>query len=148
MNYWLIKQEPAEYSFDDLIAEGATDWTGVRNFQARNNIRAMRVSDKVLFYHSTSDKAVIGVAEVSRESFQDITDETGKWIAVQIKPVEKFQKAVTLEEIKTDENLQNIALIKQSRLSVMSLTRAEFSTITNLGKIKQPQSAEGKTGEH
>jgi len=134
MNYWLIKQEPAEYSFEDLMAEGATDWTGVRNFQARNNLRAMRVSDKVLFYHSVSEKAVVGVAEVSRQAFQDQTDETGKWIAVEIKPVEKFAKAVTLEEIKADENLQKIALIKQSRLSVTALTNGEFETIFNLGR--------------
>ena len=134
MNYWLIKQEPAEYSFDNLMAEGATDWTGVRNFQARNNLRAMCVGDKVLFYHSISEKAVVGVAEVSRQAFQDQTDETGKWIAVEIKPVEKFAKAVTLEEIKADENLQKIALIKQSRLSVTALTHGEFETIFNLGR--------------
>jgi len=134
MNYWLVKQEPEKYSFDDLIGEGATDWTGVRNFQARNNLRAMRVGDPVLFYHSFSEKAVVGAAEVSREAFQDTTDETGKWIAVEIKPVEKFAKPVTLDIIKADDNLQNITLIKQSRLSVAPLTREEFSTIVNLGK--------------
>jgi len=134
MNYWLVKQEPEKYSFDDLIGEGATDWTGVRNFQARNNLRAMRVGDPVLFYHSFSEKAVVGAAEVSREAFQDTTDETGKWIAVEIKPVEKFAKPVTLDVIKADDNLQNITLIKQSRLSVAPLTREEFSTIVNLGK--------------
>ncbi|MBA2737096.1 MAG: EVE domain-containing protein [Pyrinomonadaceae bacterium] len=136
MNFWLIKQEPEKYSFDDLIKEGATDWTGVRNFQARNNLRTMRVGDRVLFYHSVSEKAVVGLAEVSKDAFQDATDETGKWIAVQIKPIEKFQKSVTLDEIKANENLQNIALIKQSRLSVMPLTRQEFETIVNLGKQK------------
>jgi len=129
VNYWLIKQEPAEYSFDDLIAEGATDWTGVRNFQARNNLREMRGGDKILFYHSGSEKAVVGMAKVALETFQDPTDDSGKWIAVQIKPFEKFAKAVTLGEIKADVNLQNIALIKQSRLSVMRLTREEFETI-------------------
>ncbi len=134
MNYWLIKQEPEKYSFDDLIAEGATDWTGVRNFQARNNLLAIRVGDPVLFYHSVSEKAVVGAAEVSREAFQDTTDKTGKWIAVEIKPIEKFAKAVTLDKIKADENLQNIALIEQSWLSVLPLTRQEFSVIVNLGK--------------
>jgi len=134
MNYWLVKQEPDQYSFDDLMAEGATDWTGVRNFQARNNLRTMRVSDRVLFYHSVSEKAVVGLAKVSKEVFQDATDETGKWIAVQIKPIKKFQKSVTLDEIKANENLQNIALIKQSRLSVIGLTREEFETIFNLGR--------------
>jgi len=134
MNCWLVKQEPEKYSFDDLLAEGATDWTGVRNSQARINLRLMRVGDKVLFYHSVSEKAVVGLAEVSREAFQDATDDTGKWIAVEIKPFEKFKKAITLDEIKSTENLQNIALIKQSRLSVLPLTREEFSTIVNLGK--------------
>lgn len=134
MNYWLIKQEPEKYSFDDLIADGATDWTGVRNFQARNNLQAMRVGDRVLFYHSVSEKSVVGTAEVSREAFQDVTDDSGKWIAVEIKPVKKFAKALTLDEIKADENLRNIALIKQSRLSVMPLTREEFETIVNIGK--------------
>ena len=132
MNYWLVKQEPEKYSFDDLIKEGKTDWTGVRNYQARNNLREMRVGDPVLFYHSVSEKAVVGLAEVSREEFADPTDE--KWVAVEIKPINKFTKAVMLDEIKADENLQNIALIKQSRLSVLPLTEKEFSTIVNLGK--------------
>ncbi len=136
MKYWLVKQEPEKYSFNDLIADGATDWTGVRNFQARNNLREMRVGDRVLFYHSRSEKAVVGAAEVSREAFQDATDGTGKWIAVEIKPIEKFAKTVTLDQIKADENLQNIALVKQSRLSVLPLTQTEFSTIVNLGKTK------------
>ena len=134
MNYWLVKQEPEKYSFDDLIKDGKTDWTGVRNFQARNNLRQMKTGDKALFYHSVSEKAVVGVAEVSREEFQDATDETGKWIAVEIKAVEKFGKPVTLDEIKRREELQNIALIKQSRLSVLPLTEREFETIVNLAK--------------
>lgn len=130
----MIKQEPEKYSFDDLVKEGATDWTGVRNFQARNNLRAMKQGDKVLFYHSISEKAIVGVAESSKEAFQDSTDETGKWIAVEIKPIEKLEKSVTLDQIKADENLQNIALIKQSRLSVVPLTREEFERILNLSK--------------
>jgi predicted RNA-binding protein with PUA-like domain len=132
MNYWLVKQEPEKYSFDDFLREGATTWTGVRNFQARNNLRAMRAGDKVLFYHSVSEKAIVGAAEVSREEFPDPTDE--KWIAVEIKPVEKFAKAVTLDEIKAEKKLENIALIKQSRLSVMPLTRAEFETIRKMSR--------------
>lgn len=132
MNYWLVKQEPEKYSFDDLLKEKATEWNGVRNFQARNNLRAMRRGDKVLFYHSISEKAVVGLAEVSKEEFPDSTDE--KWIAVEIKPIEKFSNAVTLDEIKAHADLQNIALIKQSRLSVMPLTPKEYSTIIKLGK--------------
>lgn len=132
MNYWLVKQEPEAYSFDDLIKDGKTDWTGVRNFQARNNLRAMKKGDKVLFYHSVSEKSVVGLAEVSREEFTDPTDE--KWIAVEISPLEKFAKTVSLEQIKAEKTLENIALIKQSRLSVMPLTKKEFDTILKLTK--------------
>ena len=129
MNYWLVKQEPEKYSFDDLLKEASTGWTGVRNFQARQYLQAMITGDRVLFYHSVSEKAVVGLAEVSREAFQDPTDETLKWIAVELKAVGKFAKAVTLDEIKADRNLQNIPLIKQSRLSVMPLSEKEFQTI-------------------
>ena len=132
MNYWLVKQEPESYSFDDLLRDGKTDWTGVRNYQARNNLRGMRAGDKVLFYHSGAEKSVVGLAEVSREEFPDPTDE--KWIAVEIKPVEKLSKPVALTEIKSEKSLENIALIKQSRLSVVPLTKAEFEVIKKLSK--------------
>lgn len=132
MNYWLVKQEPEKYSFDDLLKDGATDWTGVRNFQARNNLRAMKMGDIVLFYHSVSDKAVVGAAQVSKEEFPDPTDE--KWIAIEIKPLEKFTKFVTLDQIKAEKSLENIGLIKQSRLSVMPLTRSEYEKILELAK--------------
>jgi predicted RNA-binding protein with PUA-like domain len=130
MNYWLVKQEPEAYSFDDLLRDGKTDWTGVRNFQARNYLRAMRAGDRVLFYHSVSEKAIVGAAEVSREEFTDPSDE--KWVAVEIKAVEKFAKPVSLEQIKAETSLANIALIKQSRLSVMPLTPFEFETIMSI----------------
>ena len=130
MKYWMVKQEPEAYSFDDLLKEGKTDWTGVRNFQARNNLRAMRAGDRVLFYHSVSEKAVVGVAEVSREEFPDPTDE--KWSAVELVPVEKFAQTVTLDAIKAEPSLADIALIKQSRLSVMPLTSDEFHKILSL----------------
>lgn len=132
MNYWLVKQEPGKYSFDDFVRDKKTVWDGVRNYQARNNLREMKRGDKVLFYHSGSEKAVVGAAEVSRESFPDPADE--KWIAVEIKPVEKFKGAVTLNEIKAEKSLENIALIKQSRLSVLPLTREEFDTIIGLSE--------------
>ena len=132
MKDWLVKQEPEAYSFDDLIKDGKTDWTGVRNFQARNNLREMKKGDKVLFYHSVSEKAVVGVAEVSRENYPDPTDE--KWIAVEIKPIEKFKKPVTLAEIKAEKSLQNIALVRQARLSVIPLTAGEFETILKMAK--------------
>lgn len=130
MKYWLVKSESESYSFDDLIKDGKTDWTGIRNFQARNNLREMRIGDKVLFYHSVSEKSVVGLAEVSKENFPDPTDE--KWIAVEIKPVEKFAKPVTLETIKVEKSLKNIALIRQSRLSVIPLTKEEFEIIIDL----------------
>jgi predicted RNA-binding protein with PUA-like domain len=130
MNFWLVKQEPEAYSFDDLTNDGQTDWTGVRNFQARNNLRSMKLGDRVLFYHSGKEKAVVGLAEVSREEFPDPTDE--KWVAVEIKPVEKLAKTFSLEQIKVEPDLQNIALIKQSRLSVVPLTKAEFERILKL----------------
>lgn len=126
----MVKQEPEKYSFDDFLKEGRADWTGVRNYQARNNLREMKRGDKVLFYHSGSEKAVVGLAEVSRENFPDPTDE--KWIAVELKPVEKFEKPVTLGEIKGENSLENIALLKQSRLSVLPLTREEFETIIKM----------------
>lgn len=130
MNYWLVKQEPEKYSFDDLLKDGKTTWDDVRNFQARNNLGAMKTGDKVLFYHSLSEKAVVGIAEVERENFPDPTDE--KWIAVEIRPLEKFAKVVTLDQIKAEKLLENIALIKQSRLSVMPLAKKEFETILKL----------------
>lgn len=128
----MVKQEPEAYSFNDLMREGTTGWAGIRNFQARNNLREMRLGDKVLFYHSVSEKAVVGLAEVSREAFPDSTDEEGKWIAVEIRAVREFEKPVSLDHIKRHENLQNIALIKQSRLSVLPLSEVEFKTILEL----------------
>ena len=130
MNYWLVKQEPESYSFDDLLRDGKTDWTGVRNFQARNNLRAMRAGDRVLFYHSGKEKAIVGAAQISREEFADPTDE--KWIAVEIEPLEKFARPVSLEQIKAEKKLENTALIKQSRLSVVPLTNEEFAEISRL----------------
>lgn len=132
MNYWLVKSEPDAYSFDDLIKDGKTDWTGVRNYQARNNLRAMKVGDKALYYHSVSEKSVVGIAEVSREEFPDPTDE--KWIAVEIKPVEKLAKPVSLEQIKAEKSLENIALVRQGRLSVIPLTKAEYEIIIKLSE--------------
>ncbi len=132
MNYWLVKQEPEKYSFDDLVKDGKTIWDGVRNYQARNNLREMKKGDKVLFYHSVSEKSVVGITEVSKENFPDPADE--KWLAVEIKAGEKFAKPVSLEQIKNDKKLQEIALIKQSRLSVMPLKKSEFDAILKMSK--------------
>lgn len=134
MNYWLVKQEPEAYSFDDLVKDGTTDWTGVRNFQARNNLKSMKKGDKVLFYHSVSEKAVVGVTEVSKENYSDPTDTEGKWIAVEIKAGKKLKNPVTLEQIKANGALYNIALVRQSRLSVLPLTKDEYEEILSMGK--------------
>lgn len=130
MKYWLVKQEPEAYSFDDLVKDGKTDWTGVRNFQARNNLQEMKKGDKVLFYHSVSEKSVVGLAKVSKTSFVDPTDE--KWVAVEIAADKKFKMPVTLEQVKANKALANIGLIKQSRLSVMPLTEDEFQEIISM----------------
>lgn len=132
MKYWLVKQEPEKYSFDDLLKDKKTIWDGVRNYQARNNLRDMKTGDRVLFYHSVSEKSVVGIAEVSKENFADPTDD--KWLVVEIKAVEKLANPVTLEQIKTQKTLENIALIKQSRLSVMPLSKAEYNLILKLAK--------------
>lgn len=134
MKFWLVKQEPEKYSFEDLIKDKKTIWDGVRNYQARNNLRGMETGDKILFYHSISEKAVVGVAEVSKEAFPDPSDETGKWSVVEIEAVEKLKNPVTLEMIKSEKSLQEIGLIKQSRLSVMPLTKKEFEKILDKGK--------------
>lgn len=134
MKFWLVKQEPEKYSFDDLVKDKKTIWDGVRNYQARNNLREMKAGEKVLFYHSVSEKAVVGVAEVTKQAFPDPADNTGKWSVVEIKAVEKLENPVTLEMIKADNSLENIALIKQSRLSVMSLAKKEFDKILKKSK--------------
>jgi len=133
-NYWMVKQEPEDYSFADLQKDEKTDWTGVRNFQARNNLRAMKKGDQVLYYHTGSEKQIVGIAEVSKEFFTDTTATEGDWSAVEIKPVKSLKRNVTLDAIKLNEKLQNIALIRQSRLSVLPLTKEEFDEIVRLGK--------------
>ena len=131
-NYWLVKQEPEAYSWDDFIRDGRTEWTGVRNFQARKNLRAMRNGDQVFFYHSVSDKAVVGIAQVTREAFPDPTATEGDWSAVELKPVKPLKKPVTLERIKAEPKLREIALLRNSRLSVQPLGKAEFDLICGL----------------
>ncbi len=131
-NHWLVKQEPEAYSWDDFMRDGRTEWTGVRNFQARNNLRAMHKGDAVFYYHSVSEKAVVGIAEVTREAFPDPTAKEGDWSAVELKPVRLLKKAVTLEEIKAEPKLREIALLRNSRLSVQPLGKAEFDLICRM----------------
>ena len=132
MNYWMVKQEPEAYSWDDFVADGKTDWTGVRNFQARNNLRAMQKGDKVLFYHSVTGKEVVGIATVSKTGFPDPTDEN--WVAVELQPVKPLKRPVTLAAIKANLALVNIGLLRQSQLSVMPLTKDEFEEILSMSK--------------
>ena len=131
-NYWLVKSEPASYSWDDLVAEGKTTWTGVRNFTARNNLRSMRVGDEVLFYHSVTDKAVVGIAKVVRDAYPDPTAKEGDWTTVDLAPIKPLRSPVALDQIKARRRLKNISLVRQSRLSVHALTGAEFREIVRL----------------
>ncbi len=131
-NHWLVKQEPEAYSWDDFVRDGSTQWTGVRNFQARNNLRAMRKGDAVLYYHSVSDKAVVGIAQVTREAFPDPTAKEGDWSAVELKPVKPLKSLVTLEQIKAEPKLRAIALLRNSRLSVQPLGKTEFELICRM----------------
>jgi predicted RNA-binding protein with PUA-like domain len=133
--YWLVKSEPEAYAWSDLLRDGRTDWTGVRNYQARNHLKSMRPGDPVFFYASVTTKAVLGLAEVSRAFFPDTTADEEGWVAVELKPVETLPRQVTLEQIKVTPALKDTALLKQSRLSVMPLTAAEFKSIAKLGGL-------------
>jgi predicted RNA-binding protein with PUA-like domain len=134
MNYWMVKQEPDAYSWDDFVAEGQTDWTGVRNYQARNNLREMKKGDKVLFYHSNIGKEVVGIAKVTKPAFQDPTTDDDRWVAVELAPVKKLKKPVGLADIKANLALANLGLIKQSQLSVIAVTKDEFEEILSMAQ--------------
>jgi predicted RNA-binding protein with PUA-like domain len=136
MAYWLVKQEPEAYSWADFVKDGKTAWTGVRNFQARNFIRAMKTGDKVLYYHSVSEKRVVGLARVTRHAYPDPTAKDGDWSCVDIAPVKALKSPVGLGTIKSDPILRNIGLVKQGRLSVMPLSPAEFDRLLELAQTK------------
>ena len=136
MNHWLVKQEPEKYPWSQFVKDQGTYWDGVRNYQARNNLRAMKKGDHVFFYHSVSEKAIVGVAKVTREAYPDPTAKEGDWSVVDLKPVKAMVEPVTLEQIKAEAKLSEIALIKQSRLSVMPLRWPEFRRILELGQTK------------
>jgi predicted RNA-binding protein with PUA-like domain len=131
-NFWLVKQEPSSYSWSDLVGEGETSWTGVRNFTARNNLRKMQKADEVLFYHSGEEKAVVGIAKVMRTAYPDATAKEGDWSTVDLAAVKLLARPVTLREIKGNSRLRGIPLIRQSRLSVMPLAEPEFREIVNM----------------
>jgi len=136
MKYWLVKSEPVKYSWDDFLKDGWTYWDGVRNYQARNNLQSMKKGDAVLYYHSNDGLEVAGVAEVIKEAYQDPTTDDQRWVVVDLRPKESFKYPVPLSAIKKDKRLKDIALIKQSRLSVMPVTKKEFQTISSTGRDK------------
>ena len=131
--YWMVKQDPTAYSWDQFVADDGTTWTGVRNFQARNNLQAMKKGDPVLFYHSVVGKEVVGIAKVAKTAYQDPTAEEETWVCVDLAPVKPLKTPVTLAQIKEDPSLKEMALLRQSRLSVMPLTPSEYETLIKLG---------------
>lgn len=133
MNHWLVKSEPFKYSWEKFNKDGRTFWDGVRNYQARNNLREMKVGDLVLFYHSNEGKNVVGIAKVVKEAYQDPTTDDTNWVVVDLVPVQSLDKPVTLEQIKAEESLKDISLVRQGRLSVMSLKATEFDKILEMG---------------
>ncbi len=133
MNYWLVKSEPGAYCWDDLVACAPDHWDGVRNYQARNNLREMKVGDRVLFYHSVTEKRVVGIARVHRRAYQDPTTEDPRWVAVDLTALRALARPVELSEIRQHPGLSEIALLRQSRLSVVPLSREEFDIIVELG---------------
>jgi len=135
-HYWLVKQEPESYSWATFVQDGSTAWTGVRNFQARNNLRAMECGDLALYYHSVSEKQIVGIAEVTKTAYPDPTATEGDWSCIDLKPLEELPHPVSLAAIKSDEQLKNMALLRQSRLSVSPLTLNEFARVLKLAKTK------------
>jgi predicted RNA-binding protein with PUA-like domain len=133
MNHWLVKSEPHKYSWEKFNEEGRTFWDGVRNYQARNNLREMKIGDLVLFYHSNEGKCVVGIAKVVKEAYQDPTTEDKNWVVVDLIPLETLKHPVTLEQVKADERLKDVGLVRQGRLSVMALKTEEFDRIVELG---------------
>ncbi|MET4080922.1 putative RNA-binding protein with PUA-like domain [Pedobacter sp. UYP30] len=133
MNHWLVKSEPHKYSWEQFNKDGRTFWDGVRNYQARNNMRDMKEGDLVLFYHSNEGKNVVGIAKVVKEAYQDPTTDNTNWVVVDIVPVESLKKPVSLAQVKEEESLKNVSLVRQGRLSVMPLKAEEFDKILEMG---------------
>ena len=134
VNYWLLKSEPSAWSWDDQVKAVVEMWDGVRNYQARNNLMSMKKKDLCFFYHSVSEKQIIGIVEVVREHYPDPTDKTGRFVVTDVKAIKKLKRPVSLEKIKSTPKLVNIALIKQSRLSVMPLKKTEWDTIIKISE--------------
>jgi len=134
MNYWLLKTEPETFSWDNLVEQKTSMWDGVRNYQARNNLRKMKIGDVALFYHSVKNPGIVGIAEILKEHYPDPTAKEGDWSVVDVKPVRKLERLITLQEIKAYPALKDMVLVKSSRLSVQPVTKEEFDIIMKLEK--------------
>lgn len=132
-SYWLVKQEPGSYSWEDFVKDKGTRWDGVRNYQARNNLKAMKKGDRALFYHSGKSPEVVGVAEVSKTAYQDPTTSDDRWVAVDLKPVAELKHHVSLASMRENKELADLSLLKQGQLSVMAITAKHFKTIMSMG---------------
>lgn len=137
MAYWLVKSEPFKYSWAQFVEDGQTFWDGVRNYQARNNLKAMKKGEEVFFYHSNEGMEIVGIAKVIKEHYQDPTTPDPNWVVVDLKPVKALKKPVTLAMMKADKRLANLALIRQGRLSVCPVSKQEWEVILELGKMKE-----------
>jgi predicted RNA-binding protein with PUA-like domain len=136
MNYWLVKSEPFKYSWDQLVKDGKTMWDGVRNYAARNNLRAMKKGDEVLFYHSNEGLAIVGIAQVVKEAYQDPTTDDTNWVVVDLEPLKAIPKPVTLEQLKSDPFFADMDLVRLGRLSVGTVKPAEYKKIMKMGAVK------------
>jgi predicted RNA-binding protein with PUA-like domain len=136
MRYWLLKSEPSAYSWDRLVKDGRTEWSGVRNFQAAANLKAMAVGDRAFFYHSNEGKEIVGIAEIAREAYPDPSDKDGRFVMVDVKPVAPVKTPVTLAAIKAEKTLQDLLLVRQSRLSVVPVSAAEWRQICKMAGVK------------
>jgi predicted RNA-binding protein with PUA-like domain len=134
MQYWLVKQEPDDYSWADFVKDGRSAWTGVRNYQARNNLRAMSKGDLVFYYHSGEEKQVVGIAKVDKAAYPDPTAKEGDWSSVDLVPVKPIAQPVTLKEMKSDSVLKEMLLVRNSRLSVVPVSKAQFEKLLKLSK--------------
>jgi predicted RNA-binding protein with PUA-like domain len=138
-NYWLVKSEPEAYSWATFLKDGRTAWTGVRNFQARNNLRAMKKGDLVAFYHSVTEKQIVGLAKVDKEAYPDGTAKEGDWSCVDLVPVKVLKKPVSLDDIKSDQILAGMPLLKQSRLSVTPVSEQQFERLLQLAEASKAE---------
>jgi predicted RNA-binding protein with PUA-like domain len=143
-SHWLIKSEPFKYSWDQFVSDGSTYWDGVRNYEARNNLQAMKIGDLALYYHSNEGKEVVGVARVIGESYADPTTDDERWVVVDFEPVVAMKRAVTLAEIKADPDLAEINLVRRGRLSVVGIEKSEFAYILKLGGTRLPRASAPK----